>query len=450
MVTDILPDETGTNEGQIKENKFLYWFLNILGASIPWVIIILLWIKKPIILFDEVNLWLIAFCIWPVVAFKISAKTLKAHETGGAYGLSMLGGEIPLLNNLAPEELYFAFPGFVSLSLDSLANRTYEIKGISDAELKSELERSGTDFTDKNVEALLVSWSRKGIYRFREITTATPTLSDPHWPSFPYPKVVDTDGTIREMNDYEKKAVRDRIKADINNKQITLSPSMQIILMIKDYFHYKKNVEGDTPAERRIETGVQLTNIARSMGNTELKKYTYSGLIYLQTSPMLDQRLEKEIEELLKGYGEGPKASMGLQVIDARITSLGAPKEVHTAVNAVVAEGFNVKKKELEGEGNKLKGMEEAKAESFREAQLGIGKARTLEMLFEKAKKYNVDASLIAKLQTELAAFEFGKHTYFFSDGGNSADQQSQAYAKAAAILADAINEALTKKTGKK
>jgi regulator of protease activity HflC (stomatin/prohibitin superfamily) len=164
---------------------------------------------------------------------------------------------------------------------------------------------------------------------------------------------------------------------------------------------------------------------------------------------VLDQKLEKEIGKLLKGYGEGPKASMGLQAIDARITSLGAPKEVHAAVNAVVTEGFNVQKKELDGEGNKLKAMEEAKGESFRQTQLGIGKARTLALLFAKAVEYEVDPTRLAAIQAQVTAFEFGKHTYFSDGSGTMGMDNNQAYAKFAAVLADAINAAMLQKGGK-
>ncbi len=424
--------EEENDENEIKENEFLYWFLNILGAGLVWLIIILLWIALPVNI-EGFNLWLIAFCVWPVIAWKISARTLKANETGGAYGLGMLGGEIPLLNNLKPERVYYAFPGFVSLHLDSKANRVYEIKGISDVELEVELSKSGATFTEKNVEALINSWAKSGIYRFREITTATPKLAESHWESsFPFPTGLSVD---------KKGELRKSIESDVNHKQITLTPSMQIIVMIENYFLYRKNVEGETPEEKRIEVGKQLTNIARSMTNTEFKKMTYAQLIWTQTGTILDERLTTEIEGLVNGYGDENRGGLGLEVIDSRITALGAPETVHKEVNKVVKEGFTVQVKKLEGEGNKQKQMLEADAKNYEATQLGIGKARSLEMLFAKAKKFNVDPGTLAAIQAQVTAFEFGKHTYF-SDGSNTMGMNNdQAFAKFAAIIADAINE---------
>ncbi|MDQ5922417.1 MAG: hypothetical protein QG644_125 [Patescibacteria group bacterium] len=423
--------EGESDEHEIKENEFLYWFLNILGAGLVWLIIILLWIALPVNI-EGFNLWLIAFCVWPVIAFKMSAHTLEPNEIGGIYGLPMFGGGIPLRNNLKPEKMYFAFPMFVSLETDSASNRVYEIKGITDEELKKEVQKQGLSWEQSSIEALISSWGEKGMYRFREITTATPKLAESHWNTFPFPENASAD---------EKNAIKKNITEDVNSKQITLTPSLQVIIMIKDYFLYRKNVEGKNPEERRLEAGQQLTNIARSMVNTEFKKRTYSQLIWMQTGKELDNALEREVDKLLKGYEEGASASLGLKAIDTRVTALGAPAKVHDELNEVVKEGFSVEKKALEGEGDKQKMIKVAEGTKEKLHKEGEGAALALKALLTEATASGINPAKLAELQAQIKMFESGKVVYF--TGGNSSSSMSndEAYAKFAELITNLLKE---------
>ncbi|MEJ0002245.1 MAG: hypothetical protein WDN09_03685 [bacterium] len=444
----------------IKERPFLYWFLNIFGASLFWIIIILGWIIFPIktTTVDPVthittgiaiNPWLIAFVLWPFLAFKISARTLQPEEIGGAYGLPMFGGAIPLLNNLKGGTLYFAFPGFVRIETDSLSRRRYEIKGISNEEVEKELKKGHRDIEEGNKEDLLKSWASEGKYRFSEITTATPTLAQAHWSTFPYPDDVVTDA--------QKQAFRENMESDVNSKQVTLTPNMPIIVVIDDYFLYRRNARGNDPHERFIEAGKQLTNAAQSMVNTEFKKYTYAQILHLQTSKWLDQKLENAIEDIarLTDDDDEPVYGLGLKVIDARVKSLGGPPSVHAAVNAVVTEGFTAQKKALEGTGDALKMKEFAEGklvdltkvgqgEAAAIKSKGVANAEALKAKLDVAANAGIDAKTIALIDAEIKAYEYGKHTYLtsrMSDGASFTQANEELFKKLSLMVADAITE---------
>ena len=398
---------------EIKPNedtaKNLFMFLNILGSSIPWIVILSLWIFSTssgnVTIGDSsTNIWAILFLAYPFLLFKSAWKKVEPEQTGAIY---LFG--LPLIT-VAPGP-YFIFPLFFKLDLDVNQNMAFVITAMDDAGIKKEF---GADALD-NYE----------IFRLCSITTATSEIAS--W------------NNMGPMSS----GLKSNIETDPNHKQVVLEPSVLITLTKEDYISYRRNVEGKNSNERRPELGRQLQFIVKSKLNTEFKKRTYAQLIYMQTGNSLDNALAKEIEILVSGYDKPEHdGSLGLGVLDARVVALGAPESIHNAVNSVVAEKFNSGKKKLEGDGDQMKKTEQAIGEKNMLIEVGKGKAEALKVLLAEAKAGDVDPKRVAELQAEISAFEFGKHTYLTNrQGGNTETAQNELYAQIGIMIADAINK---------
>jgi hypothetical protein len=391
----------------------LFWIINGLAIAGPWIVVIVMWIfyystgniggEN-----SDINIWPILFFIWPIVVWKISLNQVAPEQIGAIYLLGM-----PLLT-VHPGP-YFIFPGIFFLDLDSNSNMVYLITAMNDPQLDKEFtkaEQAGFE-----------------IFRFADVTTGSKEVAN------------SPAGDWSGFSTAQKGAVKD----DPNHKQAVLRPSIVVTVRKNDYPLYRKNVLGKNADERKKELGKQLQLMTKSTVNTEFKKRTYAMLIFLQTNTDLDDKLKEDTEDLIREGG------LGLKVISAKVAALGADEDVHKAVNAALAEKFNIDKKELEGEGDRLKMIKIAEGEKEKTirasegkktelANIGEGKAKALKTLMDQAKAVGINPLRYAELQAEIAAFEFSKHTYLTNRQGVGANESAE-YSRIAMLIVDAIKE---------
>ena len=356
----------------------LFWALNGIFTLIPWIGVTVMWIffnstgKVGIDQFHT-NIWPIVFFTWPFMIGKMSWRKVAPEEIGAIYFSGL-----PLLT-VAPGP-YFVFPGIFELDLDTNSNMVYLLTAMDDTQLSKE-------FSQEDLKKFEV-------FRLADVTTGSPEM--PNWEGI-------------------STAMQEKIEKDLNHKQVVLKPSLVVTLLKTDYISYRKNVLGKNAEGRKKEVGRQLMYMAKSTLNTEFKKRTYAMLIYLQTTPHLDDQLRIDTNRLVDGYGENNDqgnsyGNLGLKVISAKVMALGAPQDIHDAVNLALAEKFKADRKELEGEGDKRKAFQTAEGDKMKIIKAGEGKAEALRVLLQKAEEGGVNPTRIAELQAEITAFGHNGH----------------------------------------